>query len=414
MKAILRLAAVAAVVLAASPATGQRVHDTPARPSLPAAADTNDARVYYAHGVERLTRQSPGEAAAAFYWAHQLDPAWSAPLYGRYAALLMSHPRRLVDYWEGSRRVVRSGEVMGIDSLYFRALTLDPFLYRRFEKDIVRLYMVTMIMERNRLRESDRNEIDFHVNNYLRSGSGPYMRGVIAYGEGRFPEALRFWDESLRRARRKGWIRTERGRLFGHVGNDAAALVEFGHALTEWRGREEREMVYVYESKALLEHSIGALHERMGNAGEAREAYGRALQEDLSFYPAHVRLGALALADGDTASALGSLALAVEMPMVDPHTRSEYAALLVETGDLDGGVEQAEAAIQQSPHFFVPYLVLADAAERRGERVQAAARLREFLERAPRSVPQRAPAERRLAALEGQLDAPAAASGAGQ
>ena len=56
----------------------------------------------------------------------------------------------------------------------------------------------------------------------------------------------------------------------------------------------------MYESKALLEHSIGLVQQRLGNKSAAKEAFGRALQEDLSYFPAHVQLAYLALDGKDT------------------------------------------------------------------------------------------------------------------
>jgi hypothetical protein len=42
--------------------------------------------------------------------------------------------------------------------------------------------------------------------------------------------------------------------------------------------------VYFYDSKALFEHTIGMLLEQENDFAGAREAYARALQEDLAFY----------------------------------------------------------------------------------------------------------------------------------
>jgi hypothetical protein len=393
------VSAAAAVLLLAGAAAAQRVGDVPPRPALDAAADTNDARAYYDHGVRRLMAEHPRDAAAAFYWAHQIEPAWSAPLYGRYVAMLMTDARRLVRYWEGDRRTARSSEMVAIDSLYLRALTLDPFLYRRFEKDLIRFYLTSRVIENSGSRQLDRAALDFNITVYLRQHAGPYTRGVVAYGEGRFPETLRLWDESLRRSRRRSFIRTERGRLFAHVGNNPSALEEFGHALTEMRREDERDLIYIYESKALLEHSVGMLHERMGDRGAAREAYGRALQEDLSFAPAHVRLAHLALEDADTASAMGSYALAVEIPTIDAHTRLQYAHLLMGSGDMEGAEAQLRAASASAPHYAMVYLVRALVSEARGDGEGAMANLREFLDRAVRNDPRRPAAAQRLQVL---------------
>jgi predicted negative regulator of RcsB-dependent stress response len=402
------LLALAAFIVPA--AVAQRVRDVPPRPDMGAAADTNSARAYYDHGVRRISANEPAIAAAAFYWASELDPSWSAPLYGRWVALHMTQPRRLVDYWQRNRRVIRSPEVQAIDSIYFRALTIDPFLYRQFEKDLFRLYLMTWIVE-NRYgnRRVDRAELDFVINRYLRSEAGPYTRGVVAYSEGRFPEALRLWDQELQSARRKAFIRSERGRLFAQIGNDAAALEEFGLALEEMRERDDRDLIFLYESKAILENSRGVLHQRSGNLAAAREAFGQALQEDLAFSPAHGNLALLSLAEGDTASALASLALAVETRGASAQTRIVYAALLLGAGQTAAAAEQLDAAIADAPYFALPYLVRGQVLERLGDSAGARASLAAYLARAARNDPQRATAQGWLEAMDARLGAPTAA-----
>ena len=70
-------------------------------------------------------------AAAAFYHASRLDPTWADPVYARRIALFMAEPRMFSQYLRGSRRVVASPGVQRLDSLYLRALTLNPFPRRQ-------------------------------------------------------------------------------------------------------------------------------------------------------------------------------------------------------------------------------------------------------------------------------------------
>ena len=307
--------ALALAAVSAAPLEAQRRGAVPPRPAL-AAADTNDARAYLQFATQNIANRS-SDAANAFYWAYQLDPTSAEALYGRYAALLVSNPRRLVNYWDGDRRTVRSPEVMAMDSLYFRALTMDPFLYRRFEMQLLRAYLRQVVREDGDGAMLPEALIEREVNSFLHD-AGPWWHAIEAYGQGRFKEALGFYNDALSRARTKSRVRAERARLFAHVGNHQSALTEFGLALTEMRREDERDLVFLYESKALTEHGIAVLHERMGNLDAAREAYGRALTEDLAFYPAHVRLGLLALAAGDTMTAVGEMDLAAQAAGADP------------------------------------------------------------------------------------------------
>ena len=98
------------------------------------------------------------------------------------------------------------------------------------------------------------------------------------------------------------------------------------------RKRDKKELVYVYESKALVEHTIATVYQRMGNAAAAREAYGRALQEDLSYYPAHMQLAYMAIEVNDTTTALAEMDLAAQLRNDDASVRYIYGATLAGVG----------------------------------------------------------------------------------
>src|SRR5262249_28075678 len=147
----------------------------------------------------------------------------------------------------------------------------------------------------------------------------PYMRAVLATSEGRLPEALSFYARALSEDRHAvPEIHLARGRIFFALGNNDSARAEIALGLDSLRVRDSSDFVYLYESKGILEHGLGVIFENQGRVDDAREAYGRALQEDLSYYPAHVRLGMLAVSTGDSTTALSEMALAVQIKEDDP------------------------------------------------------------------------------------------------
>ena len=380
-------------VAAAAPLHAQRAGDVPRRPRLAAAADTNDARAYYRWGREQLERR-PAEAAAAFYWAAQIDPGWADPLYGRHVALLMSDPRRLVRYWDGDRRTRTSPEVLAVDSLYFRALRIDPFVQRPFERELVRVLVMNLLG--GDVPGADAALAAFYTETIL-SDMPPLLRGRVLAGEGRLPQALQAYDEALRESRgrrseTRRYIRHERGRMFALAGNDSAALAELQQAIDMGVEEEREELVRFYDSKAVLEHSRGMVLERAGRRDDAREAYARALLEDLSYHPAHVRMATLALAEGDTATAVQELALAAQAGADDPVARLLYAALLTRVNRMDEAQAELRAAAAAAPHWAEPWYVLGLARDwgAPGDPVEA---YRGFLLRSRRDDPRRAQAE---------------------
>jgi tetratricopeptide (TPR) repeat protein len=377
----------------------------PPRPALPATADVNNPRAYYDLGLD-LIRSQPRAAADAFYWAYQLDPIAADALYGRYAALLLSDRERLLRYWQGERRTVRHPEMMAIDSLYWRALTIDPFLYRRFDADIFSAVVETHF--RRSLRNVpgglhvDEGTIFRWTHQFLNEG-GPVVRGREAYSRRRFDDALRLYEEATRQSRNQSFLRAERARIMALTGRTAGALEEMQRALDELRRQDERDLVYLYESKSLLEHSLGVLHARLGATGPAREAFGRAIQEDLTFFPAQVELAALALAEGDTASAIAAMDLAVQAHPDQPALRYQYGELLLMLRRPGEAKEHLLHAISIAPAYAEPHYVLGVSHEMEGDIAGAVDAYRTFAGSARRSHPLRSTVEQRASRLEGFL-----------
>ncbi|HEU0014561.1 MAG TPA: hypothetical protein VFQ45_12800 [Longimicrobium sp.] len=391
---ILRRLSIALLLgLAAAPAAAQRPRDEPRRPALPAAADANDPRAYYELGLQLIERR-PADAAAAFWWASALNPAWAEPVYARMAATLLADPRLLLRYYSGDRSTLRSPQAQRLDSLYLQALTLDPFLPPRFERELMHRFILAAVTGGQTVDPTiDMNELRFAIDRYLQdNGTPPSMRARMLTGDGRHMDALRAYEEALRRPERwesKAGLRQERARLFTLVGNQAQALEELRLAVEDQRAAEQRDLVRMYQSKAVLEHSAGTLHERAGDVDAAREAYGRAIAEDMAYHPAHIRLGGLALAAGDTATALSELALAVQVRESNAPGRVVYGALLARLQKLDEAAEQFEAAAELAPYYAEPHFYLGMVRDWQGRSADAVAAYRAFLARATRADPRR-------------------------
>ena len=191
----------------------------------------------------------------------------------------------------------------------------------------------------------------------------------------------------------------DRARVFFAVGNYDSALVAVQSALRELRGREADRLQPVYESRELFEHAIGVIQEARPDIGAARAAYGRALEENLGYYPAHIRLGLLALAAGDTATAMQELDLAVQVAPDEPMVRLRYAALLAQQGRLEDAITHLRHAAAREPFYALPQYLLGRMAEAGRQREAAIEGYRAFLALASQRDPRRADATQRLTAL---------------
>ena len=359
-------------VSAAAPVAAQPGATAPPRPQLGADADTNDAAAYYAFGVSRL-RQRPEEAAAAFYWAARLDPASPDAFYARRAALLMSDPYRLVKYQEGDRATIRSPDVRRIDSLQLRAMMLDPFFVRRHDDVVAEAYLRELVTRDARQSGDQVNEaaLRFVIERYLHNAPAGH-RAWINYAEQKFRDAVDDWAIALRRDSKDTHLRAERARALYLLGSFDSARAEMARAIGDARAEDTTKTWYVYESKAQWEFSLGWIYERLGTARAAKEAYQRALMEDLTFYPAHLRLGTLALAVGDTAGALLEMARAVQARDDEYDAHLQYGFVLDAARRYDSAAAHFRRAGELEPFAATAQFLLARSLDAAGDAAGAA------------------------------------------
>lgn len=387
------------LLLFAAPLAAQRLGAEERRPKLAADADTNDAAAYLAHG-ERNIEDAPDVAAAAFYWAARLDPSSAEALYGRRIALLMRKASDLNAYVVATRRARENKKFLAIDSLHWRALRLDPMLFRKYDHAMSMAYY--RFVFKDYLGGMNRREVDIWLQDQLIK-EPPTVRAEMMLGMGRLDQALIEYEDAIARYKQSAGLRLDRARIYAMQGQNPKAIAEFRAALGILKAREEKkDYVVFYDSKALVEHSIGLLQARMGNVDSAKAAFGRAMTEDLAYFPAHLELGRLSLEARDTATAVSELALAADLATDEPFVHHMYGSTLLATGQHAEAVAPLRKAIALEPLYAAPHLALAQALERGGDATGARGEYERFLALASRRDPQRGTATARLQALTGQ------------
>jgi tetratricopeptide (TPR) repeat protein len=393
----MRLQAIAArVILLFMTSSVLLAQKMPSRPKLPAGADTNNAHAYYQFAIDKLSKDAD-QAADALFWATRLEPMWADAYYARRIALLMSDSQRLQRYWSGDRRTIQSKEIRQIDSLFLRALTLDPFVSQTLERRLWEAVADEITRQYSR-DGSNAAEIRYVLDGYMQRAPAA-TRAWMAYGEGRFDDALMLYAKAIHDDSRNGPLHAERARIFFQTGSLDSALAELNVALDDLRKRDTKDVIYVYQSKAVTEHSIAAVQQRLGHVDAAREAYGRALQEDLSYYPAHVQLAFMSLEGKDTTTALSEMDLAVQLHDDDPAAHYLYAFTLALTKRRTEAEPHLRKSIALNGDFAPPHFVLGQILEMDGKNKEALAEYRAFLAHTTRTDPRRPEAEQAAAML---------------
>ena len=356
--------------------TGGSVHaqDELKRPKLDHRADTNDWQAYYDHGVS-LVRRRPAFADRYFEWASKLHPGRAEPLFGRWVAFWMRDLPGLARYLKHERGTKLGEGALAADSMRRLALRRNPFVDQRLE---VFLY----------------NELPG------RWSADPASVAAVRYAERDFGTAARILADAIDSPQRRRELGYQRALILVAAGQLDSAAAELVALLGALRDADREFLVGSYYSKALLEYGLGMVLATKGDPMGARAAFERALVEDLAFAPAHEGLGRLALARGDTATAVRELAQAAELSPAEPYLRYQYGAALYTARRMDEALEQFRRVTSMAPLFADAHFGVASARDALGDASGAAAAYRAYLERAPRTATAaRSQAEQRLAAL---------------
>ena len=383
-------------VLVATPLSAQRGGKPVPRPKLRDVTDTNDAQAYYDAGLQRFNND-PDYAADAFYWAARINPGWGDPLYARRAALL-SQKRTLLNAYMADNYRSKGNELRSLDSLYAHALMLNPFLYRRLDRQL----FINWLTDGDRQAQA---EYAYEINTAIMRAP-PATQAWFAYSNGNFERALELYGRAIEQSRETAGLHIERARILGMRNQVEPAVAEFELALGEMRQKDEKKLVILYNSKAMAEYSIATLLEGAGNTQKARDAYGRALQEDLSYYPAHMRLGLLALTQGDTAAAISELALASDIATDDAYIHYLNGWVLGRAKHTTEAVVELTKATTLEPYYALPNLVLGATYETLEKAPEAIAAYQRFLALASQRDPQRQFAMDRVEDLKAFVNAP--------
>jgi tetratricopeptide (TPR) repeat protein len=331
----------------------------PPRPNVGRGADPNDWEAYFDIG-DREFQRNPRQAMAAFYWASRLDPTRAEPLFARWAAYYGNDQGSWIAYLTEEREILARPAVIANDSLLLWAYRRNPFVHRGLE---VGLY--TMLGRRLRWDGA--------------------MRAFVEYGEADFAEAAQRFGAIVRgNPGRNVRFRHWRALSFVGAGQLDSAAVEITELLRVLRASDAERLAYYYESKAMYEYALGMLHEARNRPAEARRAFERALEEDLSMYPARAGLARLALRERKSADAVEHLSQAVEIAPDDAVMHLEYGNALMAANRRDDAIAQYQQVIAMEPFFADGYLRLGIALQNAGQREGALAAYREYLERAPR------------------------------
>jgi Tfp pilus assembly protein PilF len=347
------------VIVVAAPVGAQGVR----RPRLDRDADTLDPRSYWAYGNRRDV--SWERTYEAYYWSWRLAPDQTDYLYGMYQAMWFRQtPQWRAQFREGVLSVTRSRPARQLDSIQEEIYLRDPFPY--LDGPCVWPTGVEDFYQRY-----------------------PAVAALWFSDYNCHDQAAEYYTRAIDREPGQLWLRLERARSLIFRRQYRAGVEDLRVILDTLRARDETYFSRVYQSKAFFEYMVGVSLHRAQDLRGAREAFGHSLTEDLSFWPAHARLGDVGAAAGNLTEATSEYELAVGLRGDDGVLRYRYGMALMRASRLEDAEAQLREAIRLEPHWMEPYGQLAVCLDRLNRTEDAVAMYRAYAGRVPQRLSSR-------------------------
>jgi tetratricopeptide (TPR) repeat protein len=331
----------------------------PARPGLPAGADTNDARSYASLAA---AAQNPNDAYAAYLWAHRIKPTRLDYLSGVRDALEGARAER--------RRARRNKE----------AAHAEADMLRSMRDSVQRLLIVRdpffgLPAVDGSCQPTSMKNVRTEV---------LVLTGLLALRRGCYYGTIAYLEEAARRDTMLEHLLHLRAMAWHMVQRPEEAAADLRRAITGVRRLQAKSFEESLYNTGLLEYVAGMMLMRIGDNVPARRAFERALTEDLSLHMAHVRLGELAMGRGDLPSALESLSLASQIRPNDALTVAGYAQALAAANLQEEARAAYVEAIRHAPYFADLRFALAELHDRSSDTTSALEAYRQYVSLAAR------------------------------
>ncbi|HKW10796.1 MAG TPA: tetratricopeptide repeat protein [Gemmatimonadaceae bacterium] len=347
-------------------------------PRLPSGVDPNDWEVYFDWATKHIDKNIT-DSEAAVVWSSHLRPDRAEPLYMRWIAFWARDIGRFEKYLLDDEKTLRDPHVLEAEEFRERALRRNPFVHQGM---IFYLYQQLP----GRILDS------------------PANRAWYALGQGDLPRALNLFAAVIaREPERYGYLRFVRASAFVNSGKSDSAAAEITALLAQLRAEDVKSLGNGYQSKELLEYSMGLIELQRGRIAAARAALGRAVVENAAFSPAHAMLGEIALNAHDSTTALLEYGLAAETDSADVESLVGLGRAYQYAKHPREAAAQFRRAVALEPHYAAPYLLLASALEASGDKPGAADAYARFLTHVTHDDYRRADVEHKILALKASL-----------
>lgn len=380
------------------PKTGKYVRATPAMAAVDSTQpDTNDAQTYYDAGVGALNGD-PAGAAAAFYWASRINPAWAEPYFGRWFALTQAAEQTAVLKKLDKKKykdlvTVPDTTLKHLDSLVILADIHDPFFDEKLALDVASTNAHGELALYNQLRNKAVNEYNQKQISEDPEDAMPLMIHDVkmehtwegAYADRHFDSAAADLAKLIKKHPDAIQLYVYRAKAQYYQKQFDSAAATLGAAVAQIEKRDTSKVLPVYVSREMMTYMIAMANAQAHHDSAAKATFQLVVTQNLGFHMAHLHLASQALDKHDTATAINEAQISAQIRPDDPVVQLFLGYALVNAGHLSDGIDHLRQATAVDPYYSLPYYYLGQALEQSGNDTAAVTAYKGYLTHAARN-----------------------------
>ena len=377
------------------PKTGKYMRATPAMAPVDSTQpDTNDANTYYQAGLASVNAD-PAGAAAAFYWASRINPAWAEPYFGRWFALTQAAEQTEILKKQDKKKnkdmvLVPDSILKHLDSLVILADIHDPFFDEKIALEAASANNHGELALYNSLRNKEINEYNDSV---MKEGDVPIL-GVHnikmqhswaqSYEDRHFDSASADLAKLIKKHPDAFQLYIYRAKAQYYLKQYDSTVATLTAAVGQIEKRDTTKVLPVYISREMLTYMIAMADAQAHRDTAAKATFQLVVTQNLGFHMAHLHLASQALDKRDTATAINEAQIAAQIRPDDPVVQLFLGYALMNAGHMPDGIEHLRQATTVDPYYSLPYYYLGQGLEQTGNDTAALNAYRGYLAHAAR------------------------------
>ncbi len=332
--------------------------------------DPNSAVAHFNVGVKHYSMEEFDKAIKYFNSSIERDPHFALAYFGLYCAGVVRDKQIHIEILKEEPDPAFKSTIDSLNYYFNSALTYDPFLDWKL--------FTLLLPKKETAANMYTQEVLDELYKILHDGFREFLLG-------NYKNAVTELDYSLAKLPDFDQAKYVRGLAKAHLADYNGAITDFKSLTDEKEKNNKEKILPIYQKSSELYFLIGSAYLKLNDLENAKNSFEKVLEEDLSFFMAHVQLSNIYQQLGNYKEALNEIDAALFLEPDDPVLLYNKGVFWAKLGKTDNAIQAYKGSIEKNEFSYKAFYNLGYVYEKMNNKSEAKKYYSNFIKKAPLS-----------------------------